>query len=67
LSKKNEEQQLVAKRLRTGEIAVWDGGSRSIILLAEPGREGTITARVIRGASFKALEQSLGSIVVLGA
>jgi hypothetical protein len=57
---------IVAKRLRTGEIAVWDPDSRSLILIDAIASEKVVSARVIRGGEFKALEESLGAIVVLG-
>jgi len=55
MAKQAGEQDLVAKKLRTGEIAVWDQEAKSIILLAAPGKEDTLTARLIRGATLKAL------------
>lgn len=63
--KTEQTKELVAKKLRTGEIAIWDSESGSVILIASPGKEGTITARIIRGASFKALEESLGDVIGL--
>lgn len=62
---KAQSSELVAKKLRTGEIAIWDHSTKSIILLSPPGKESTVVARVIKGASFKALQEGLGSIVVL--
>ena len=58
-------KELVAKKLRTGEIAVWDPESRSIVLISQPSREGKVEARAISGAAFRALEEELSAIVVL--
>jgi len=54
---------VVAKKLRTGELAVWDPQERAIVLVSTSG--GTPSARVIKGATFKALTEVLGSVVVL--
>ena len=58
-------KDLVAKRLRTGEIAVWDPESRSVILIAHHKEGGTPSVRLIRGAELKALEEALGQVIVL--
>ncbi len=59
-------EQLVAKRLRTGDIAVWDAKARRAILISslKEGESGSV--RVIRGAELKALDEAFGSIIVLG-
>lgn len=59
-------ETLIAKRLRTGEIAVWDPDTRSIILVAVPKKEGTVMARIVTGRSFAALQEVLKDVVVLG-
>jgi len=58
-------QELTAKKLRTGEIAVWDDTERAIVLISPPTREGAATARIIKGATLKALEEALGDVIVL--
>jgi hypothetical protein len=56
---------LTAKKLRTGEIAVWDDAERAIVLVSPPTKEGTAGARIIKGATLKALEEALGDVIVL--
>ncbi|HEX7317050.1 MAG TPA: hypothetical protein VF297_24335 [Pyrinomonadaceae bacterium] len=57
--------ELVAKKLRTGEVAIWDQSERAIILVSPPTKEGALSARIIKGATLKALEEALGDVVVL--
>jgi hypothetical protein len=58
--------QLVAKRLRTGDIAVWDAQGRRVILISSLKEEGSASVRIVRGAELKALDEALGSIIFLG-
>ncbi len=58
-------KELVAKKLRTGEIAVWDPTTKSVMLLSKPGKETVISARIISGASFHAMNEALGDVIVL--
>lgn len=62
---KSEAKQLVAKKLRTGEIAIWDDTEKSVVLVSFPGGEGHAVARVLRGQTLKALDEALGDVVVL--
>lgn len=62
---KKKTKNLVAKKLRTGEIAVWDADTKSIFLTATPEGSTTVVTRVISGASFRALEEGLGDVIVL--
>lgn len=59
-------EDLVAKRLRTGEIAIWDGAARQITLVPSPKDRATTPVTVLRGAEFIALQEALGPVVVLG-
>ncbi len=56
---------VTAKKLRTGEVAVWDPSSKSILLVDKPGKASTGSVRIIKGSTFKALEEALGDITVL--
>jgi hypothetical protein len=56
---------LVAKKLRTGEIAVWDDTQKAIILIGRAGPDGHAIARIIHGSTLKALEAAMGDVVVL--
>ena len=58
---------LVAKKLRTGEIAIWDSKERAIVIISstKETKESTTTARIIKGSTLKALEEALGDVVVL--
>jgi hypothetical protein len=60
--------ELIAKKLRTGELAIWDPKERAIVLIdptTKQASEGIATARIIKGATLKALEEALGDVVVL--
>jgi hypothetical protein len=64
--KKVQSLDLTAKKLRTGEIAIWDSTTKSVILLSPvDGEKSTAFARVITGASLKALEEALGEVIQL--
>lgn len=56
-------KDLVAKKLRTGEVAVWDGDLKQVIIVAQSQHGPTV--RVISGATLKSLEKALGDIVML--
>ena len=60
-----KEQRLTAKKLRTGEIAVWDGEDKAVILVNPDVKEGTGVVRVLKGDTLKALEEALGDVVAL--
>jgi hypothetical protein len=60
-----KKEEPIVKRLRTGELAVWDPSQKAIVLLPPLTKDVTQTARVIRGASLKALQESLGDVIVL--
>ena len=66
MSQRQEPQDLVARKLRTGEIGIWDPDNHVIILIPAPSPgESTVVARVIAGGSFVALQEILGDVVVL--
>lgn len=58
-------KELTAKKLRTGEFAIWDNDEKAIILVSSPNNEGIAGARIISGATLKSLEEALGDIIVL--
>jgi hypothetical protein len=57
--------ELTARKLRTGEVAIWDPDERAVVLVSQITEHGTTTARVLRGATLKALEEALGDLIVL--
>lgn len=63
MSNGKEAKDLVAKKLTTGEIAIWDETERLVIIVSHKEKDPSV--RIIRGATLKALEASLGSIVML--
>jgi hypothetical protein len=63
MSNGKEAKDLVAKKLATGEIAIWDETERLVILLSQTEKDPSV--RIISGATLIALEAALGSIVVL--
>jgi hypothetical protein len=58
-------EDVVVKRLRTGELAVWDGESKELILIRRARETSEATVRVIRGDEFHALQEAMRGIVVL--
>lgn len=60
---KNQGEDVVAKRLSTGEIAVWDA-SRRIMIIANAD-EKKESLKVIRGKTLQEIERQLGHVVVL--
>jgi hypothetical protein len=58
-------KELTAKKLRTGEIAIWDDAERAIVLVSTPTKDGAVGARIIKGATLKALEEALGDVILL--
>jgi len=56
---------LTARRLRTGEIAIWDAHDKSLIIVSRGSHSGGITATELKGASFHAISKMLGGVIQL--
>jgi hypothetical protein len=56
-----ESEDLVTKRLATGEVAVWDSTKRLMYIVNEKQE----SLKIVRGSTLKEIEKKLGHIVVL--
>ena len=63
MADKGHGDELVAKRLATGEIAVWDATRRVVMIINADEKKESL--KLLRGKTLKEIEKQLGGIVVL--